>query len=311
MAKKESNNILGVILLIIIWVALSVRFMLRFYSFYYIIPIRAELVWVFKDDKMVTSSLVFWIIWIVVWIIMLLYLIKLKKNKDRLKLWIWAIIFWLIINFLFYVINPWYTLQTHPRLFFYQDWKNITNKERYFFLTERYGYDYTLYKPFKTLKDSIDGLEFAKRTNETWLYNYVFYDLEKYWYDKVLNIYKDKTFQAYLLDKISYINKTDSDEIQFLKRNIKYLDYLEKNWLDNIIIVISKHIKQEYDRYKKWEITEDNFFDQINNYRIVDFHDKLDDIKWIHQWMFWNDNKLYKYIKNQNWDRELINGNNN
>jgi hypothetical protein len=45
----------------------------------------------------------------------------------------------------------------------------------------------------------------------------------------VLEKYKDKTFQAYLLDKISYINTTDLDKIQFLKRNIKYLDYLEKN----------------------------------------------------------------------------------
>jgi hypothetical protein len=242
MAKKKSSNVLGVILLIIIWVALSVRFMLRFYSFYYIIPIRAELVWVFKDDKMVTSSLIFGIIWIVGWIMILLFLIKLKTNKDRLRLWIWAIIFWLVINLLFYLINPWYTLQTHPRLFFYQDWKNITNIERYFYLTEKYWYDYTLYKPFKTLEDSIDWLEFAKKIKEPSLYKTIFEDSEKFWYGELLKKYNDNSFQLYFLNYVLFTSAVNNWKINNLDININYLNLLLSNSSNNEIITLSNEL---------------------------------------------------------------------
>jgi len=283
-----------------IWVALSVRFMLKFYSFYYIIPIRAELVWVFKDSKMVTSSLVFWIIWIVVWIVMLLFLIKLKTNKDRLRLWIWAIIFWLVINLLFYLINPWYTLQTHPRLFMYQDWKNIINKERYFFLTEKYWYDYTLYKPFKTLDDSIDGLEFAMIQNQPWLYMRIYKDLNEFGYKNILEKYKDKTFQAYFLRRMTNINTNYIEEKNFFLDNVKLLDYLEKNALDKILVDISIYTKEQYIKFLNKEVTEKDFYNNLNKY-----WDNIYDIKWIHLNMFIQSENL-KYKKTVNWDWEEI-----
>lgn len=280
MVKKESSNIIWVILLIIIWTVISVRFMLRFYSFYYVMPIKAEFVGVFKDDKMFTSSLFLWLIWIIIWIIMLICLFKLKTNKNRFKLWVWAILFWLIINFLFYVINPWYTLQTHPWLFFYQDGKNITNTERYFFLTERYGFDSTLYKPFKTLEDSIEGLDFAKKINNKALYSNIFFDLEIYWYENIFNKYKDLTFQAYFLK--SFVNDPFVNDQNLFDSNIEEIWKYKKYAKNRYIIEAINYIEIKRDEYK-WKEKWPEFYTDLSH-KVLDI---LKNLIW-----HWINNKI-------------------
>jgi hypothetical protein len=43
------------------------------------------------------------------------------------------------------------------------DGQYIENKERYFYFVEKYGVNPSGYAKFKTLEDSIEALEFAKK----------------------------------------------------------------------------------------------------------------------------------------------------
>ncbi|NDK09115.1 hypothetical protein EOM39_07820, partial [Candidatus Gracilibacteria bacterium] len=175
-----------------------------------------------------------------------------------------------------------------------------------FFMTERYGFVSTLYKPFRTLEDSIEGLEFAKENNESGLYESIFYDMEKFGYINVLKKYVDETFQAYLLSKIIYVNTYYQEEKKFFLNNLNVLDYLEKKGLNMTIIETSTLTKSEYEKYKNGKISEKEIYNNINI-----FWNRLYNINGIHQGMFGNSNKLYKYKKVENGDWELIENNKN
>lgn len=206
---KIADNI-WLIGFIILCIALILELIFRFYNIVVIgfLPLIAidkhfipwDVLW---NNWMYWSSMIYWLSWILI----IIYLLKqkfTKENNSKSNKWYYKkVLFTLLwVYLLFYITNPWYTLQTHPRLFLYQNWKNITNKEIYFFLTEKYWFKADLYKPFKTLDDSIEGLEFAKKINSKWLYSWIFYDLERFWYDNVFKKYNDLTFQAYFIKKI-------------------------------------------------------------------------------------------------------------
>lgn len=302
--NRIENNI-WLFFLMLIWV-ISIFLLLsnfyhwdRVYGFY--TPFAFTVDWIFSNNWMFISSALYSTVWIC--FIMYLFFKKfIKEDKLRTNKWYYkmTILATLCVYILFYVTNPWYTFQTHPRVFMYQDWKNITNKEIYFFLTERYGFKWDLYKPFKTIDDSIAGLEFAMRVNESWLYESIFYDLEKFGYKDVLEQYKDKTFQTYFLRKITHINTNYQNEKNFFINNSKNLDYIEERGLDKILRDIASFTKQEYIKFTNLSIDEKTFFNTINSY-----WDSIYIIKWINHNMFIQSD-IIEYKKNEKGDWNLI-----
>lgn len=168
---ESINKNIWLFLLMLIWISMMVLLFSKFYHWdriwWIYVPFAFTTDGIFSNNWMFISSTIYWLFW--TWMIIYLFKDKfIKDNKKRTNKWYYKAIVWvtLWLYWLFYITNPWYTLQTHPRLFMYQDWNNITNKTIYFYLTEKYGFDETLYKPFKTLDDSIAGLEFAMKINE-------------------------------------------------------------------------------------------------------------------------------------------------
>ncbi|MDD3303216.1 MAG: hypothetical protein PHN31_06690, partial [Candidatus Gracilibacteria bacterium] len=259
---------------------------------------------IFSNEWMFQSVLIYSIIGIsiILYIFYERFIVKENVKKDT---WYYKTIFLIVIVVygLFYITNPWYTLQTHPRLFLYQDGKNITNKGIYFYLTERYGFNETLYKPFRTMEDSIEGLEFAMENNEYSLYKKIFYDLEKYGYINVLKIYNDKTFQSYMLRKLTYININNQYEKNFFYNNLKVLDYLKEKGLDSIVRDVAIYTENEYGKFKQGNINEKDFYERIDYYG-----DKIYDVIGINSNMFIQSEHIM-YKKNKNGDWELIKSN--
>lgn len=239
---------------------------------------------VIADDKMYITSAILWIISF----ILILYIFKKKfidnrkENKWSYK-WLATIIFWWYIFFL--LVNPWYAWQRYPKIFFYENWKNITNKSLYFFMTERYGFVSTLYKPFRTLEDSIEGLEFANKNNNKSMYYNIFFDLEVFGYDEVLKKYKDTTFQAYFIRMILNIDYFDDEKLKFFKRNI----FLLKNLSDNTDNILIRDISNKaLNDYKEFISTNDivNIKELIKKYSESLLKDAWE-IKGVNEWVFY------------------------
>lgn len=303
---QRINKNIWLFIFMMLWIIFIFNLLSKFYHwdrFWWIyLPFAFTTDWIFSNTWMFVSSAIY--VFIGIWIIIYLFKEKFIDNNNQRPnkcYYRMTTLLTLTVYVLFYVTNPWYTLQTHPRLFMYQDWKNITNKEIYFFLTERYWFKGDLYKPFETLEDSIEGLEFAMEINEPSLYMKIFKDLENYGYQKVLEKYKDKTFQSYFLRRITNINTNYIEEKNFFLNNFNHLDYLEKIALDNILLDVIMHINDQYAKFKNWVINEQDFYYNINKY-----WDKLYDIKWIHLNMFIQ-SEVLKYKKNSNWNWEKIN----
>lgn len=305
---EKTNNNKVLLMAFIIWILLICMLLGKFFHFVKVwviyFPFAFTIDWIFSNEWMFQSVLIYSIIWIsiILYIFYERFIVKENVKKDT---WYYKTIFLIVIvvYWLFYITNPWYTLQTHPRLFLYQDGKNITNKWIYFYLTERYWFNETLYKPFKTMEDSIEWLEFAMENNEYSLYKKIFYDLEKYWYINVLKIYNDKTFQSYMLRKLTYININNQYEKNFFYNNLKVLDYLKEKWLDSIVRDVAIYTENEYWKFKQWNINEKDFYERIDYY-----WDKIYDVIWINSNMFIQSEHIM-YKKNKNWDWELIKSN--
>nr|MDD3720175.1 hypothetical protein [Candidatus Gracilibacteria bacterium] len=204
---------------------------------------------IFSNNWMFVSVLLYSIIGLVI-IVNLFKKKFIKDDNTKTNKWYYKIVAgtFLGVYLLFYITNPWYTLQTHPRLFLYQDGKNITNKNIYFFLTERYGFNPSLYKPFKTLDDSIDGLEFAMRTNNKSLYSNIFFDLEKYGYENVFKKYNDVTFQAYFLKM--FVNDYFVNDKPLYNNNINVIGNYKSYTNNKYIIEAINYIETKRDEYK-------------------------------------------------------------
>jgi len=132
--KTNNNKVLFICMLI--WVFFLLELISRFYNYIivwwipFLIIDKYFIPWdVLWDNKMYVTSMLFGLTWI--WIIIYLFKDKFILAKgNRLDKWYYKMVFITVIwvYVLFYITNPWYTLQTHPRLFLYQDGKNITNK---------------------------------------------------------------------------------------------------------------------------------------------------------------------------------------
>ncbi|NDK07824.1 hypothetical protein EOM39_01100 [Candidatus Gracilibacteria bacterium] len=249
-------------------------------SEYIYIPFAFTTDGIFSNDWMFVSSMLYSIVGIgsIIYFFQDKYI---KGNKKRTNKWYYKMVTLTVVGVygLFYITNPWYTLQTHPRLFLYQDGKNITNKEIYFFLTERYGFKSDLYKPFKTLEDSIEGLEFAMKIKEPSLYRLVFEDIEKFGYNNLLKRYNDDSFQLYFLNYILFTSTFYDGKINNLDDSLTYLKNILSIAKNNEIINLSnellnklnyasklneKEIKLLMDTYLK------EYLDKIFNTKTID-----------------------------------------
>jgi len=217
--------------------------------------------------------MIYWLIGIAV--IIYLFIDKfINENKKRTNKFYYTTIISvaLAVHLGFYITNPWYTLQTHPRLFMYQDWKNITNKEVYFFLTERYWFKQDLYKPFKTLDESIEGLEFAMKIKEPSLYKRVFEESEKFWYDNLIKSYINASFQLYFLNYILFTSTVQNWKINYLDRNLRYLNLILSNAKNNEIIPLSKELLNKLNNSSKLNTEE---LKQIMDDYLKEYLDKI------------------------------------
>ena len=156
---------------------------------------------------------------------------------------------------------------------------NISNKERYFSLVEKYWFDQDWYRQFKTLDDSIDALKFANKINNKALYWLVFMDMDRFWYDKAFEKYQDKTFQVYflkvLLEDFAVNNMTFF--ITFIWKLTDFRSYLK----DIKILKIINYINNDnrtfilYNKVVFWKNID--FFSNLNK----EFNKKIDLIDWV------------------------------
>jgi len=249
---EKTNNNKVLLMAFIIWILLICMLLGKFFHFVKVwviyFPFAFTIDWIFSNEWMFQSVLIYSIIWIsiILYIFYERFIVKENVKKDT---WYYKTIFLIVIvvYWLFYITNPWYTLQTHPRLFLYQDGKNITNKWIYFYLTERYWFKESLYKPFNTMEDSIEWLEFAKEINDPWLYYHIFIDLEKYWYENIFNKYDDLTFQAYFIRE--FVNDPFVDDQTFFDSNINRMWEYKKYIKSEIIIEVLDYIEKKSTEY--------------------------------------------------------------
>jgi hypothetical protein len=94
----------------------------------------------------------------------------------------------------------------------------------------------------------------------------IYKDLNEFGYKNILEKYKDKTFQAYFLRRMTNINTNYIEEKNFFLDNVKLLDYLEKNALDKILVDISIYTKEQYIKFLNKEVTEKDFYNNLNKY---------------------------------------------
>ena len=172
----------------------------------------------FYNDYKLSSFIIAFI-----WFIWLVYIYTKIKQEKKKKLQIRLAVIWLIISILshvlFYVTNPKYVYNFHPKWFLYTDitGEYITNKDRYFWLLDTYWKGIGgSYAKFKTFEDSIEALEFAKRQNDDWIYYAVFLSMERFWYDKSLEKYRDATFQIFFIRKLLYTTSISEDDRKVL-----------------------------------------------------------------------------------------------
>lgn len=201
---------------------ISLALILKFYHLTpqtYIFPYFAAPMRPFHEyDTYRYTSIILWFISLFI-ILILWYRAKSFKDISKsIKSWLVAIIISILFYGSFYIVQAKYTYEEHPSVFGYfsDDGQYIVDKEKYFNLVKKYWFSETSYKPFKTLEDSIEALEYANINNFKWLYKAVFYDLEKFWYDKAFEKYHDKTFQVYFIKR--FIEDYAADDIFFYNK---------------------------------------------------------------------------------------------
>jgi hypothetical protein len=162
--------------------------------------------------------------------------------------------------------------------------KHIVNQNIFFYFVKKYWFKYyqqDSYSPFKTLEESIKWLEFAKSIWNWLLYWLIFKDLDKFWYDKALELYRDKTFQVYFIDYLSSRNMIAEKDKSFFFQNVWFLKNIEEFTNFDDIKHIIKQFLIEYKKISK-DITEKKLIELVHN-----TYDKLSkkiySIKWINE----------------------------
>ena len=215
-----------------------------------------------------------WVISIVFFIIAM-SLIFTFNNKLKAKIPLSIFILWILSWPIFYLLSPDFRFYHTPMIFQYAnlDWK-ITNIDKYLKLVWKYckmepyfldnwnfkGYqkpDYCWHQgkyktEFDSVEDYIKVFDYARDNDMKKLYRLTFnsIEIEKFWYEKLIEKYKDKTFQAYLIVKRWISN----DNIKLLKENIfdtdilfllNYYEKISEEWM----IILNKGGSYESQKY--------------------------------------------------------------
>jgi len=227
-----------------------------------------------------------WLISLIIWIIFIICICKASKYKNKLKLAIISLITAISFYLLFYVTHINYIYMKHSHLLMYKtlNKKHIVNQNIFFYFVKKYWFKYyqqDSYSPFKTLEESIKWLEFAKSIWNWLLYWLIFKDLDKFWYDKALELYRDKTFQVYFIDYLSSRNMIAEKDKSFFFQNVWFLKNIEEFTNFDDIKHIIKQFLIEYKKISK-DITEKKLIELVHN-----TYDKLSkkiySIKWINE----------------------------
>lgn len=169
-----------------------------------------------------------------------LWIFVLKTKQKQYKKRLWFAFLWLFIaifsHLLFYVSNLSYVYREHPKVFSYtsSDWEYIKDKEKYFWLIEKYWTNEKWFAKFETLKDAIDALKLADKLNDKLLYVLVFKDIGRFWYDKALEKYSNDTFRYFFISKFINSSARNSKDLKFIEDNIEYLYLFNIDWSDDI-----------------------------------------------------------------------------
>lgn len=263
---------------ILLWASYFILLALffKFWSFWFPLLAFPKQPWSIYNEIRESSQFIAFI-WIII-VSIIYFVIKLQKS-ERTKLFLWILtLFVSIFTYLsFYLVNLQYVYEEHSWFFMYKssDWEYITNKDRYFDLVKKYWFDYSASAKFETLDDAIDALKFADENNIKWLYNRAFLDIERFWYDKAFEKYKDKTFQVYFLYHID----PPVNYRQYFYDNVKYFNSFINNSQDIILTELMELINNKYSGYLNWEITEEELFKFI---REETYHNSnLDNLNWV------------------------------
>ena len=179
------------------------------------------------------------------------------------------------------VTNPRYTIQVFPQIFWFTDIRGneITNKERYFYWIETLWFEFVKFHPMKTLEESIDALKYANVHNNAQMYSYFFEDIERFWYENALEKYNDEIFSKKVLVKIisvdyrDWTGKWEKDSIKYFLENIKIIEYIKSFSHDKHNVEASKYTLERLDLYKKWFLSEKDFFKNIYK-EVIYIYDK-------------------------------------
>jgi hypothetical protein len=232
-------------------------------------------------------------LWFVSLIIGIVFFVFIHKEKDKLKklqLSLLSVLLALVFYFSFYATNISYIYKNHSCLLMYKsfDCETISNKERYFKYLKKYGFSINWYAKFETLEDSIEAMEFAKinvskDNNMKYIYNRVFEDLDRFWYDKALEEYKDKTFQVYFVRSLVYMLWTDKKDKEFLMKNFHFLKKVEESNNDALVKSISKSLLWEY--VKLESLSKEDLVNFIGSI-YTDFSPLIRKIEWVDRQLF-------------------------
>ncbi len=203
---KKSEKIVTknplVILLWILGLILPVLLFLKFYEFYSgaWVPMFIPKPWYVADKIVIYKAWVLSLIW---GTITLLFFVKTLKTvwKKSLKNASLTFLLWIITYLSIFVVAPSYTFQNYPRVFMYMDAKGeyIKYPSYYFWLVEKMGFYWQTYKPLKTLDDSILWLELSSYQKNESLYIKIVEDMNRFWYENVIEKYDNKIFIELLL----------------------------------------------------------------------------------------------------------------
>lgn len=145
------------------------------------------------------------------------------------------------------------------------DGKYIAKVDRYFETVEKYGFEPDAYRPFQTLDDAIQGLEFAKEKEYKLMYEYIFDDLERFWYENVFKKYSDRRFYLYFLSKM--LGDFYIENYYFFEENIDKLDTYISLIRDKESLKLYRYLNENYKQIKlqNGDVSVEEF-DYIDNY---------------------------------------------
>jgi len=231
-----------------------------------------------------------WFISLVIWIVLFVFIRKEKEKVKKLKLWLLSVLLALVFYFSFYVTNISYVYKNHSCLLMYKsfDCETISNKERYFKYLKKYGFSINWYAKFETLEDSIEAMEFAKEyANEKnkirAIYRGTFRDLDRFWYDKILEAYNDKTFQVYFVSQVVSININEENDRNFFLKNFYLLEKIAEYSDDQLLKDTVTKLLSEYQ--KLWNLSEEEGMELIRTV-YTNFSKKIWDIDGVAEQVF-------------------------